>query len=389
MANKLKIYACSGIGNENVRYTYWLDNTKTVSNTMAVNTLLALINRNNIEILRLVTMTNEQKLANLNDIDVYVLCLQAAQNYENEPDKLKRAGAVIGSMIAEDEFNCNSFNNGERDEHLDALIEKANSLIVSNKSVKPNKDFEQWYNENVIKLNKHGFTEDQQEEITEILEELPQKIKGIGKVDWTQYDGGKWMENPDLAKFLTDGGTYFLYMYFTDEQLNRLPEVFRAKKEKQVRTYNYCKRMYLDCVYGSEQTMREVIRAGIVDEFGGEPEDICEAISLGKEVKPINGAIITWLVGLGLSVKEAIEVIISVLAVIGATLVAIIKTICDTVYKTNAAKYGSLKKDIIETSVPEDDDYDGLDYGGISLGSGKNWMWIAIAAIGAALLLKK
>ena len=74
MANKLKIYACSGIGNENVRYTYWLDNTKTVSNTMAVNTLLALINRNNIEILRLVTMTNEQKLANLNDIDVYVLC---------------------------------------------------------------------------------------------------------------------------------------------------------------------------------------------------------------------------------------------------------------------------------------------------------------------------
>ena len=81
MANRLKIYACSGIGQtEQGTWNYWLDNTETVNNTQAVNTLLALINRNYIEVTRLRGMSDADKIANLNDIDVYVLCLTQRLN---------------------------------------------------------------------------------------------------------------------------------------------------------------------------------------------------------------------------------------------------------------------------------------------------------------------
>ena len=56
MAERLKIYACSGIGEsaepQQKMWDYWTDNTDCVSNTQAVNTLIALINRNYIEVTR-------------------------------------------------------------------------------------------------------------------------------------------------------------------------------------------------------------------------------------------------------------------------------------------------------------------------------------------------
>ena len=45
MSEKLKIYACSGIGETDKKTSaYWTDGTNSVSNTQAVNTLLAKIN---------------------------------------------------------------------------------------------------------------------------------------------------------------------------------------------------------------------------------------------------------------------------------------------------------------------------------------------------------
>ena len=46
MSEKLKIYACSGIGSTDPQkpVEYFTDGTSTVSNTQAVNTILARIN---------------------------------------------------------------------------------------------------------------------------------------------------------------------------------------------------------------------------------------------------------------------------------------------------------------------------------------------------------
>jgi hypothetical protein len=71
MPGKLKIYACSGIGDvQDKAVAYWTDNTRTIDNTQAVNTLLALINRNYIEVARLHGMSPVDKIANLNDIEL-------------------------------------------------------------------------------------------------------------------------------------------------------------------------------------------------------------------------------------------------------------------------------------------------------------------------------
>ena len=46
MRDGLKIYACTGfgVGTAPEQFNYWLDNTETITNTKAVNSLLAEIN---------------------------------------------------------------------------------------------------------------------------------------------------------------------------------------------------------------------------------------------------------------------------------------------------------------------------------------------------------
>ncbi len=45
----------------------------------------------------------------------------------------------------------------------------------------------------------------------------------------------------DLAEHIDKAGTYFLYTYFTEDQLNQLPRYFRSKAKGQKRIYEYDK----------------------------------------------------------------------------------------------------------------------------------------------------
>ena len=80
MSGKLKIYACSGIGSTDAqkRVGYWLDGTNTLSNTQAVNTLLARINEKYIAATRLTDIGKGEKIALLNDVDLLQVALEAA-----------------------------------------------------------------------------------------------------------------------------------------------------------------------------------------------------------------------------------------------------------------------------------------------------------------------
>ena len=376
MADRLKIYACSGIG-ENAEsqeqlWEYWNDNTDCISNTQAVNTLLLLINRNYIEITRLAGMTREDKIANLNDIDVYVLCLHAAQHCAQHYKKLEKAGAVIGDMILNGAFDLQSLNAVERDANLDSLFDKFEELYSGDHELAENPEFEAWFNENVVARNKVGLSSAAQATVKKSL-----KTAKIGA-------SGDYTENADLAKYFADSGTYFLYTYFTDEQLAKLPRVFTQKKRLQMKTYNYCKSLYVD-VYGSEAEMREIIRMDIVNRFEQEPESVCAGIVSG-DVRPIG------LLLFGLSGAAALKALLALIAAIASVLIALITSICETVAKKNNEKYASINEAAVQASMPTETDYAGFKGSGttnVTKAGGSWWTYLLLGGAALGLILSK
>lgn len=376
MSNKLKIYACSGIGNaeySNTPIAYWTDNTNTISNTQAINTLLARINLLNISISRLQGITPEEKIECLNEIDMLCVCLDAAKRFNGDNEGLEYAGGVIYKMMSDDMFAFDNLNTDARDAHLDELIAYANEQYNDRTPIANiNPEFMQWWNESVVSRNKVGLNFGQQQNARKALKKAVEIIKGIGTVDWSQYGDPEWLNNADLAEMLTKGAEYFLYTYFTQAQLNKLPYIFKLKQKQQMRTYNYCKSMFVD-IYGSEEEMQMIIRAGIVDMMGEEPEGICDGIASGKTK----------------SIGIATEALVTIITAVIAAVVSIITAICNCIKETNMAKYGALDKEVIQESVPNADDFDGIEFDGTSGGGSSKLLTIAAIGAGLLLLLKK
>ena len=373
MADKLKIYACSGIGNlanAEQPIKYWTDDTNTVSNTQAVNTLLAQINSRYIEVTRLRNLSQQEKIDLLCDIDLLSVCLDAAKRFSDDPEKLHRAGEIIGSMAQSGAFNFESLDSAKREEHLEDLIAKAHEEYEDDTPATGDTAwFMEWWKKNVEDRNVVGLKFGQQQNLRKVMKKA---VSGIGAVDTS------WQQNADLAEYLTKGAEYFLYTYFTDEQIAKLPRVFRVKRNKQLQTYNYCKALFVD-VYGSEQEMQDIIRAGIIDYFQETPEAICDGF-----FQKTTGTKKIGFVFLGLVGAEAVGALISLLGVVATLIGTIINAICTMVAQTNVAKYGSIDRQVVDTSVPDPDDYDDLDINGLSSDSSS---WIKYAAIGAAVLL--
>ena len=216
MANKLKIYACSGIGDaaEQAPTKYWTDDTNTLQNTQAVNSLLAQINLRWSEVTRL-QISQQDKADTLCDMDVLLVSLDAAKRYAKDADKLKKAGAVIGTMIADGAFEFASMNMTERAEHLDGLIDQMNEAVFADDETKAGADWMAFWQQSIIARNKCGLNAAQQSVAQKALKKAAKQIRGIGAVDWNKYNDGKWLENADLAELLTAGSDYFLYTYFT------------------------------------------------------------------------------------------------------------------------------------------------------------------------------
>lgn len=389
MSNKLKIYACSGVGNaeySNTPIAYWTDNTNTLSNTQAINTLLARINLLYISISRLQDITPEEKIECLNEIDMLCVCLDAAKRFKDDNEGLEYAGGAIYKMMSDDMFAFDNLNTDARDAHLDELIAYANEQYNDRTPIANiNPEFMQWWNETVVSRNKVGLNFGQQQNARKALKKAAETIKGIGVVDWSQYGDPNWLNNADLAEMLTKGAEYFLYTYFTQAQLNKLPYIFKLKQKQQMRTYNYCKSMFVD-IYGSEEEMQLIIRAGIVDVMGGEPEDICDGIASGKTKSIGSVAVFTFL---GLTGKAAVDALIAIISAVISAVIAIVSAICTCVASTNVAKYGALDKEVIQESVPNGDDFEGIEFDGTSVGSSSKLLTIAAIGAGLLLLLKK
>lgn len=365
MENKLKIYACSGIGQaeDSASFDYWYNNTNVLQNTQAVNTLSAYINANQAKLRSKLLTDRTQRQDLLDEIDLYALCLYYAQSYSGNQSELENAGAAIGQLCADGAFVYGSLNNEERDKHLDELYAKADLLISEGEVSKVNTEFMLWWKHTVLDHDKVGLPVQDQSEVTNAMRKSMSKIKkqGVGELDWSNDE--------NIGKYLTDAGNYFIYTYFKKKQLAKLPKVFTRKALYQMQVYNYCKSFYVD-VYGSEESMREVIRTGIWDKFGESPEDVCNDIVNGDYDKA-KGA-----VGL------ATEVIVAIIGAIVTILGAIISGLFTYFMTKNVGKYQAIDQKIVDANVADPDDFSGLKG---KINSKNNTMWYILG--GGALLL--
>lgn len=334
MSERLKIYACSGIGDVDTEetYNYWTDNTDTLNNTRAVNSLLIAINGAWIRASRFEGLTDAQRIEYLNLIDLYVVCLEAAKRYAEQPEMLHRAGVVIGAMAHDGLFVYDSTNSKKRDAHLDKLIETLNTGIHSDTEYVTEPDWMNWWKENIEDLNEATFSETEKNKIREA-------VSGIGDTNIPT----------DPMKMLYEAGTYYIYTYFTQAQLNKLPGKNRAivekkaKYQKQVYNYNlsYCVR-----VCGSAAKVREVCTQRIEERFG----------------KPINKVIDDMVAnggkieGVG-AISAAVATILT--AIISAVVTIVIALINKSAVAGNSGSAGTYQKpgvDVVRRGQMENGD---------------------------------
>lgn len=313
MDDKLKIYACSGVGDarnrEPVMYEYWMDNTKSIDNTQAVNSLLISINYAWIRATRLQGLSKEQCIKELCKVDFYTVCLDAAKRFANQPAMLSRARGVIYSMVKNGLFNNVSMDGEQRDAYLDDLLKKANEGYDSDVQIEVSKPFAKWWKENIENLNKVGLSADEREKVSEV-------ISGIAATN------DKIPTDP--IELLNDSARYFIYTFMSDAQLARLNAKSRVKVEEkrsyQKRIYNFNLSMLIkQC--GSKAKVDEIIRTNIINNFGKAPEKVCDDIISGK----------TTINGIG-SVS-----VLAIIAAIGSLLIEIVKIIVNKTAAQNNA----------------------------------------------------
>lgn len=363
--NKLKIYACSGVGDttQDTPVRYWENDTNSLTNTQAVNSLLARINEINIELLKL-KLSADERISRYNEIDLLVVCMQVASAYQNDATTLARAGRIIASLVDAGDFDYASSDDAERDEHLTGIEDKIFKEIKSGIDADASSEFYKWYQINVIALNQYGLTAAEQSAISKSL----QSAGGVGATD------------ASLPELLQDGGTYFMYYCFIPESAySKLPAAVVRKIGAQEKIYKYIMDVYVP-LYGSEEAVLRVIRASMLNHFGEQPEDV------------INGLLQRNGIG-SMTVME----IIALVGMIFSTVLSLLPIIISAVQAKKAAqyqaeaiaKYSVPTQKEVEEACPRDLDWKKAIGGGSASPAGNNkLLWIG-GAILLLLLLKK
>lgn len=300
MKNGLKIYACSGLGSgcrgvgtAKEKFDYWRDNTETISNTRAVNGLLAEINLLFSQ-LRFKEMSAIEVLYALDLIDLYVVCLQAAESYHGED--LTRAGYVIAGMVAAGEFEYDSFDNDERDRNLDRLIDLFSERQMSGEYQTLVSPFTDWFHQNVTTQDYCGLGSAAQKRVRASIQK---SVSGIGTTT-----------SDDPADWLYGAGDYYLYLYMDYSRANKIGSAIGRKWKKQKEVLEYTHKGY-DQLYPSPSSVDKVISAGITDSLERTPQAAIKELTGQTGNKGIGEiiAILTAIAGL-------ISVIITLLQLI-------------------------------------------------------------------------
>lgn len=368
----LKIYACSGIGKtekaDNIA-SYWRYDTKTAANTQAVNSLLVKINLGLTEAAYL-RMSEEERVHILNEVDLYCICLYCADKYKGDPNLLHRAGEVIGMMVSLRYFESSGTDVDERDTYLDKLVGIVDEWMENDRYVE-NPEFMAWWEQNIEQKNIVFLTPDQQKAGEAALQEA---VSGIGAADEA------WKLDNDISNYLVNSKDYFLYTYFTEAQLAKLPAMFKVRRDAQLNLYQYCKDAFVG-IYGSEEDLQDIIRDGIIRCFGEEPEVVCAEILKG-DLK-VSGIGVAPAAPIVFSAAMIVKIIIAVLTFVSTIIVAILKYVRDV----KVARYQAISEEDANRGIPNPDDFDGLTLRGGG-GTTKSAILFAIVLAGVALYKK-
>lgn len=422
MANRLNIYACTGLkdGNKQLRELdasaikqmkktrYYTLGTNTLTNTKAENSLLTRLNCANAE-LKLTDISKAEKQELMNSVDLYTVCLEVVREYKGNTQLLKDAGVAIGNLISTGAFQLTTSDAKKHADNIATIIgavEEQVAVMQHDPDEIMNKEFEGWWNEVVLKNNDVFYKETGLVISQKIDEDL---IKTVGEGLWTKLfkddykdlelkkagddlmaqlntdeykdwkiyrtddypDGTKssWQNDTDISGLLTQCGKYFIYLYFTDEELKKLPAVFREKRNKQLEIYWFVSDKFVG-VYGSQDDLDRIIYTGIVSDTGQTPRKLCSEVMSGVRDPESIGAL-------------TMAVVMLIVAGISA-LVAIISAIINAVARTQEAKYNMILN--TEEGAASEDDFNGLDKSS-STKTTRTMLGVAAGLVGIMVLL--
>lgn len=302
MRDGLKIYACSGfgVGDTPAMFNYWLDNTETVSNTAAVNSLLADINFIAAK-LQYGELDHNDTLQCLNMIDLYTVCLYGAEQYSG--NDLIRYGRIVGEMAENGAFYNESTDNELRDANLDELVSLANTMFVDGEDPQVENDTTRWFFDYIVARDFVGLDEERRNAVRDVL--------NSGAVSGTEADA---------ASVLGDFGGYYLYLYMTPTQARKLGKVVYAKRKKQQEMYEYVQAAYSD-MYGGRDAVDKIIYTGICKQYGHTPEKMVDEMIGKRESKGV-GELVAIVTAISTIVSIIITILTTVLQLCGASLQA-------------------------------------------------------------------
>ena len=276
-------------------------------------------------------------------------------------------------MIVDGAFENNSLSIREREDNINNIIARVNEMVNSTRAFKRNDEFSEWWDKNITSRLIVGLDEQKRNELKNAMDKA---VSGIGAVDES------WKKDATLSDYLLNGSEYFLYLYFTPDQLASLPREFRRKAKQQQATFDECKALFVG-VYGSEQDMKDIIRGGIQNYFQQTPEYVCAAIARGEIVKPVGELVL-----LGLTGAAAVKALIALISAILTFVASVVGAICSMVAEIKVGEYKRIDQEIIDSSTPAPEDYDGYNFNNLLGGGSSSWLTWAALAVGAILLLK-
>lgn len=212
-----------------------------------------------------IATTQEEVQEQYSKMDMFYLCLEAIELYHSDASALRKAGVVIGNMLADGCFSIDFGSIEEENKYVCQLVVDMQRRVQNWSEKGENSNFMEWYVPNVCDLNYYHNADG-----TKTVDKP--KLMGVGAT----YTDDYW------SKQMKEGGMYCLYLVTdTDGSNGGDQKKIERKKMQQMKHLNY--------MHGAanNMTINSMLRnaeAGIVEQSGKTPSDCLKQLKTEKEV---------------------------------------------------------------------------------------------------------
>jgi hypothetical protein len=211
-----------------------------------------------------IATTQEEVQEQYSKMDMFYLCLEAIELYHSDASALRKAGVVIGNMLADGCFSIDFGSIEEENKYVCQIVVDMQRRVQNWSEKGENSNFMEWYVPNVCDLNYYHNADG-----TKTVDKP--KLMGVGAT----YTDDYW------SKQMKEGGMYCLYLVTdTDGSNGGDQKKIERKKIQQMKHLNY--------MHGAanNMTINSMLRnaeAGIVEKSGKTPSDCLKKLKTEKE----------------------------------------------------------------------------------------------------------